>query len=247
MFPHDPILVLFLLLELFLGFLGNSLLFSWSVHSCLHRPALRKPLDLILAHLALTNALSTVFRLIPDLLPLLGVGGTRSFFFFFLSDLGCRALLYGYSVTRALNICTLSLLTAFQATTLHPGHLTWAWLQCKAPSFILPTCLSFWIFNLLLYLPVLNRGPGPGNYSVPAASFPWAPCESGQLRYHTSTTLLYVLILRDALCVGLTVAASLYMVTFLYMHRHTARRLHSPAQVSPLQREIKATHSVLTL
>ncbi|XP_012883014.1 PREDICTED: vomeronasal type-1 receptor 1-like [Dipodomys ordii] len=217
MFPRDSILVLFLLLELFLGFLGNSLLFSLSVHSCLHRPALRKPLDLILAHLALTNALSAVCRLILDLLPLL------------VSDLGCRALLYAYSVTRALNICTLSLLTAFQATTLHPGLLTWAWLQCKAPSFIFPTCLSFWIFNLLLYLPVLNRGPRPGNYSGPAASFLWAPSESGQLHYRTFTTLF------------------LYMVTFLYMHRHTAGRLRSPTQVSPLQCEIKTTHSILTL
>ncbi|XP_048224907.1 vomeronasal type-1 receptor 3-like [Perognathus longimembris pacificus] len=239
---HDPILVFFLLSELILGVLGNSFLFSLSVHSCLRRPPLRKPIHLLLAHLSLTNALSTVFRLTPDVMSFFG--GTQ---LFLLSDPSCRALLYAYSVTRALIISTLSLLTAFQAVTLYPGHLDWAWLNWKAPSFVFPTCLCLWIFNLLLYLPVLNHVHMQGNSSSPASAFPQAPCESSQLRYHTTMVLLCVMTTRDVFCVVLMSAASLYMVTFLYTHRQIALHLHSPRLASQLPPEIRATYSILTL
>nr|XP_048283754.1 vomeronasal type-1 receptor 1-like [Myodes glareolus] len=99
--------------------MGNSLLFILYMYAFLIQPHLKKPIDMIFTHLTLVNVLSIVFRLIPDVMASFAVK-------LLFHDVGCKAVLYAYSVTRGLSICTILLLSVFQAITVSPNHSKWA-------------------------------------------------------------------------------------------------------------------------
>jgi vomeronasal1 receptor len=115
MFPNDPILIFFLLPEIFIGYMGNSLLFILQLYTDLTQPHLKKPIDVIFTHLTPVNVFTIVFRWTPDIMPPLGVR-------FFLYDVCRSVLMFAYSVTHGLSICITFLLSTFQAITISPSN-----------------------------------------------------------------------------------------------------------------------------
>lgn len=211
MFPRDLISGFFLLSEVFIGFMGNSLLFILYMYAFLIQPHLKKPIDMIFTHLTLIKILSIVFRLIPDVMASFAVK-------LLFHDVGCKAVLYAYSVTRGLSICTTSLLSAFQAITVSPNHSKWAWLKSKLESCIFPSLLFIWLINTFLYIPMVENIKGQINLTVVDSRYPQTYFQSNQVCHHTTMSLVTALMIRDILFVFLMIRTSLYMVTLLFTH-----------------------------
>ncbi|CAO2626973.1 Vomeronasal type-1 receptor 4 [Lemmus lemmus] len=226
MFPRDLISGFFFLSEVFIGFMGNSLLFILYMYAFLIQPHLKKPIDMIFTHLTLVNVLSIVFRLMPDVMASFAVK-------LLFHDVGCKAVLYAFSVTRGLSICTTSLLSAFQAITVSPNHSKWAWLKSKLESCIFPSLLFIWIINMFLFIPMVENVEGHINFTV--------------VRHHTTMPLVTALTIRDILFVFLMIWTSLYMVTLLFRHNRRTRHVRSSSFSSQASSEKKATHSILLL
>ncbi|EGW00802.1 vomeronasal type-1 receptor 4 [Cricetulus griseus] len=240
MFSRDLISEFFFLSELFIGFLGNSLLFMLYMYSFLIQPRLKKPIDMIFTHLTLVNVLSIAFRLLPDVMASFAVK-------LLFHDVGCKAVLYAYSVTRGLSICTTSLLSVFQAVTVSSNHSKWAWLKSKLEPCIFPSLLLIWIINAFLYIPMLENVKGQINFTVVDSRYSQTYCRSNQVRHHTTLSLVTALTIRDILFVLLMMGTSLYMVTLLFRHNRRTRHVHSSRVSSQASSEKKATHSILLL
>ncbi|XP_051062870.1 LOW QUALITY PROTEIN: vomeronasal type-1 receptor 4-like [Phodopus roborovskii] len=240
MFPRDLISGFFFLSEIFIGFLGNSMLFILYMYTFLLQPRLKKPIDMIFTHLTLVNVLSVVFRLIPDVMASFAVK-------LLFHDVGCKAVLYAYSVTRGLSICTTSLLSAFQAITVSSNHSKWAWLKSKLESCIFPSLLLIWVINTFLYIPMVGNVEGQINFTVVGSRDSQTYCRSNQVRHHTTLSLATALTIRDILFVFLMMGTSLYMVTLLFRHNRRTRHVHSSRVSSQASSEKKATHSILLL
>uniref|UniRef100_F7FR45 Vomeronasal type-1 receptor n=1 Tax=Ornithorhynchus anatinus TaxID=9258 RepID=F7FR45_ORNAN len=110
--------------------------------------------DLIYAHLFLTNNLILLTRNIPGIVFILGLWN-------FLDGAGCKLLIYVHRVARSLAICTICLLSVFQAITISPSTSQWAGIKAKLPKCIIPCFLSFWALSLLIDVsaPIYIIGP----------------------------------------------------------------------------------------
>nr|XP_004672860.2 olfactory receptor class A-like protein 1 [Jaculus jaculus] len=239
MLPRDLISGFFLILEIVIGFVGNSLIFVIYMYTFLVQPHLKKPIDVIFTHLTLANVLSIVFRLTPDVMSSFSVR-------LFLHDVGCKAVLYAYSVTRGLSICTTSLLSVFQAITLMSSSSSWAWLKSKVSSCIFPSFLFFWIINMSLFVPIIETVKAQSNFTV-GSRYLQTHCQSNQIRYHTTVSFLSAIMIRDFLSVAIMMWASLYMAILLFGHNSRTRHVHSSSSSSYSSSEHKATLSILLL
>ncbi|XP_076783536.1 vomeronasal type-1 receptor 4-like [Arvicanthis niloticus] len=240
MFPRDLISGFFLLSEVFIGFMGNLLLFILYMYIFLTQPRQKKPRDMIFTHLMLVNVLSIVFKLIPDVM--------RSFAVKLLfHDVACKAVLYAYSVTRGLSVCTILLLSVFQAITVSSNHSKWAWLKSKLESCIFPLLLIIWIINTFLYLPMVENIKGKMNFTVLGSKYSQIYCRSSQVRHHTTVPLVTALMIRDILFVFLMMWSSLYMMSLLFRHNRRTRHVHSFIVSLHASSEKRATHNILLL
>ncbi|XP_032752104.1 vomeronasal type-1 receptor 4-like [Rattus rattus] len=240
MIPRDLITGFLLLLETFIGLMGNLLLLILYMYIFLIQPRMKKPVDMIFTHLMLVNVLSIVFRLIPDVMASFAV---RLPF----HDVACKAVLYAYSVTRGLSICTTSLLSLFQAMTIRSNHSKWAWLKSKLESYIFPSLLFIWIINTFIYFPMVQNIKGQINFTVVASRYSQIYCQSSQVRYHSTMSIVTSLMIRDILFVLLMMWSSLYLVSVLFRHNRRTRHVHSFSVSLHASSEKKATHSILLL
>nr|XP_008525790.1 PREDICTED: vomeronasal type-1 receptor 4-like [Equus przewalskii] len=240
MFLSDAIWGFFFISQICIGFLGNSLLFMLYMYTFLTQSRLKKPIDLIFIHLTLVNVLTIMFKLIPDAVSSFGVRH-------FLDDVGCKATLYTYRVTRGLSICTTSLLSAFQAITISSSTSKWARLKSKISTCILPSFLFFWIVNMLIYIYIIKVVDAKRNVTIIGPVYSQPHCQSKQMELHYSMTFLSIIVIRDLLFVVLMMGSSIYMASLLYKHRQRAQHVHSPSLSSQPSPEIKATHNILLL
>ncbi|KAM4801433.1 vomeronasal type-1 receptor 4-like [Urocitellus parryii] len=240
MIPSDTIFGVFLISQLCIGVLGNSLLFLLYAYTFLVKPHLKKHIDPIVMHLMLANALTIMFTLVPDIASTFGVRR-------FLNKLGCQTVLFLYRVTRGVSICTTSLLSAFQAITVSPSNSKWAWLKFKLPKWKYPLFLFFWVLNMVVYFHVIETITAISNFTLIGPGYAHAYCQNKYFGKHKSPSLFIAMLVRDLLFVLLMTGTSLYMVNLLYRHRRRAQHLHSPRVSSQTSPEHKATHTILLL
>ncbi|XP_046536968.1 vomeronasal type-1 receptor 3-like [Equus quagga] len=240
MFLSDAIWGIFFISQICIGFLGNSLLFMLYMYTFLTQSRLKKPIDLIFIHLTLVNVLTIMFKLIPDATSSFGVRH-------FLDDVGCKATLYTYRVTRGLSICTTSFLSVFQAITISPSNSTWMRLKSEISTCIFPSFLFFWIINMLIYIHIIKTVEANRNASFVGSGYLQVYCQTNQLEHHRSMAFITGIIIRDLLFLVLMMLSSIYMVSLLYKHRQRAQHVHSPSLSSQTSPEIKATHNILLL
>ncbi|XP_069856520.1 vomeronasal type-1 receptor 90-like [Dipodomys merriami] len=158
----------------------------------------------------------------------------------------CKAVLFLFSVLRGLYTCTTAILSAFQALTISPTPAQWAWLKSRSSAFILPSLLSFWILNSIMYFNIITNVESNCNSTFMNLGFSHPYCKM-KFGRDNPTPIISSIVLGDAPFLVLMVAPSLYMVTLLYRHRRRAWHLHSPSLASSPAPENTATHSILLL
>ncbi|KAM4825508.1 vomeronasal type-1 receptor 4-like [Thomomys bottae] len=220
--------------------MGNSLLSLLYLYTFLVQPHLKKPIDAIFMHLTLVNILNLPLTLLPNIMASFGVQR-------FLDDVGCKAVMFLFRVTRGLSICTTSLLSVFQAITISSVQAQCVWLKSKSSLWIFPSFLFFWILNMAMYVPVITDMKAKRNFTLVGSGFSNAYCNTQVIKPTTSWHYICVLLARDLMFVILMISTSLHMVKLLYQHHQRTQHLHSPSLASQPAPENKATHTILLL
>ncbi|XP_008707777.1 vomeronasal type-1 receptor 4-like [Ursus maritimus] len=236
----DTILGVFILSQVGIGFIGNTLLLVLCINTFLVQLRTKKPVDLIFTHLLFTNIMTILFSGIPEVMNAFGVRN-------FLHDVGCKVVMYLYRVTRGLSLCTTSFLSIVQAIIITPSNSRWAWLKPKIFTYIFPAFCSFWITNMLIYIHVIINIVAPYNTTEVDKFYSLTYCVGKGPDYIQSAVFLGCMVLRDFLCVFLMVWTSVYIVKFIFMHRKTVKHLHRTSLSPRPSPETKATYTILAL
>ncbi|XP_038599038.1 vomeronasal type-1 receptor 3-like [Tachyglossus aculeatus] len=224
--------------QIVFGVSGNMFLLLVYTHMVSTTHQLNPP-DMIIAHLALANTMALLSRGIPDILSAWGLKN-------FLDDVGCKILLYIYRVSRGLAICTTCLLSVFQAITISPGTSQWEGVKTQLPKCILPSCLFFWVLNLLFDMTVPLFITGLGN-STNMNTVILKYCSSISISAVTTLVNAMVLSLRDMFFVGLMSTASGYMAFVLHRHHWKVRHLHGTNCSRKAMPEVRAAKRIIAL
>ncbi|XP_040834221.1 olfactory receptor class A-like protein 1 [Ochotona curzoniae] len=240
MSASDTIYSFFFLSQIFIGVVANSLVFLIYAYIFLIEPHLKKPMDVMCMHLTVVNTVTIVFQSTPHLASFFGVKD-------FLDDIGCQTFLYISRVTRGLSICTTSLLSVFQAITVSPSHSKWAWLKSQLSQWILPSLLSFWVINMLIYSHIIESMRAKSNSTLGRGPYVQTYCQNIKVEEYKSKLFLSAMMMHDLVCMVPMVGSSLYMVLILYRHRRRARHIHSLTHSSQSSAENKATRTILLL
>ncbi|XP_042556054.1 vomeronasal type-1 receptor 90-like [Dipodomys spectabilis] len=235
----DTVFRLLFVSKVCLGILENCVLFLLYAYSSLCKPWLRKPIAIVFMHLTLVNALTIIFESVPFIVSSYGV-------LCFWGDAMCKALLFLFMVTRGLSACTTTFLSAFQALTISRTSAHLVWLKSQSSACSLPSLLTFWILNSIIYFHMIKTVESNCNFTVMTRGFAHHYCQT-KFGRDTQTPIISSVVLQDALSLVLMVAPSLYMVTLLYRHHRRARHLHRPSLASQPAPENTATHTILLL
>ncbi|XP_034365483.2 vomeronasal type-1 receptor 4-like [Arvicanthis niloticus] len=191
------------------GILGNmsvsvNYMFSWwgSLE--------KKPIHLILIHLAFTNILFLLLKGLPKTMVAFGL---RSF----LDDIGCKIIVYLQRVAHGLSLCTSSLLTVVQAIIISPRASGWRRLRPKSLWHILLFFLFFWVTNALISVNVIHSITGTGlniSHLKNSDNYCYFMPESQEIKW----VVLPLMVLRDAVFQGAMGGSSGYMVFLLHKH-----------------------------
>ncbi|XP_049998636.1 vomeronasal type-1 receptor 4-like [Alexandromys fortis] len=229
--------IVFLFMTVF-GTLGNiyvsvNYMFSW------WRGPEKKPIHLILIHLAFTNIIILLAKGLPKTMADFGLRN-------FLDDIGCKITIYLSRVARGVSICTSSLLTVVQAIIISPRASGWRRLRPKSAWHILPFFSFFWILNALIGMNLIH--------SITSVSLNISQlknkddyCYFMPESKNTKWTVLSFMVLRDAVFQGAMGAASGYMVHLLHKHHQHVLYLQNSKLLYRTPPELRAAQSVLLL
>ncbi|XP_038621973.1 olfactory receptor class A-like protein 1 [Tachyglossus aculeatus] len=168
-------------------------------------------LDLIFCHLILANTMILLTLGIPETL---SAWGWRNF----LSDVGCKFLMYSPRVGRGLPICTTCLLSIFQAVTISPGKPRLSRIKARLPRCVVFSSLLSWGLIPLVDLSMSMHMTGPRNSSSVKLVLDLKYCVKVSVSAKTILLITIVFSLCDLIFVGLMRAASGYLVFTVYRH-----------------------------
>ncbi|XP_028909565.1 olfactory receptor class A-like protein 1 [Ornithorhynchus anatinus] len=212
------------------------LLFYARVFSTSHRLSSS---DLIQAQLPLANIIILLTGAVPD---------TLSFWELriFLDDVLCKLTMYLYRVARGLAICTVCLLSVFQAITISPSTARWARYKAKLPRCFLPASIFSWVLNLLINggTPMCTTGPANTTFHS-TYDLKYCTLAPVSTAFMLVNTILYSA--SDLSLVGLMSLASGYMVLVLHRHHRRVRHLHGPDRSPGAMPEVRAAKRVVAL
>ncbi|XP_006993236.1 putative vomeronasal receptor-like protein 4 [Peromyscus maniculatus bairdii] len=200
----------------------------------------KKPINLILTHLAFSNMIIICTTGVTDI-------ATLFYFRNFLGDIGCKAMVYLARMARGLSICTTCLLSMVQALTISPGTTIWRKLKPQTSWQILTYVLLFWIGNVLITSNLLYyiKAGGGLNMSTPGTFI--GHCYMLPSRNIIKWLFLSLMTLRDVTFQSLMGWSSGSMALHLYKHHKQVLYLHSSRLENNSPPEIRATWSVLIL
>ncbi|XP_062043068.1 putative vomeronasal receptor-like protein 4 [Lepus europaeus] len=221
------------------GVVGNFLVLVRYVCTLVMGPE-KKPINLILIHLAVSNILiicTTGVRVITIVI----------YFSNFLSDIGCKAVMYLNRVARSLSICTTCLLSVVQAITVSPRTTCWRKLKPHSAWQLLPYLLLFWVLSLLIssnllhYITAVNsvNGSGVRMYAEYCYMLP-----AGRI---VRWLFLSLMALRDLTFQSVMGWSSGHMALRLYKHHKRILYLQSSRTAKHPSPEVRATQSTLVL
>ncbi|CAO2595463.1 Vomeronasal type-1 receptor 4 [Lemmus lemmus] len=229
--------IIFLFMPVF-GTLGNIYVSVKYMFSWWGGPE-KKPIQLILIHLAFTNIIILLAKGLPKTM---ADFGWRNF----LDDIGCKILIYLTRVARGVSICTSSLLTVVQAIIISPRASGWRRLRPKSAWHILPFFSFFWILNALISMNLI--------YSITSINLNISQLKNGYSYCHfmlesqqTKWIVLPLMVLRDAVFQGAMGGASGYMVLLLHKHHQHVLYLQNSELLYRTPPELRAAQSVLLL
>uniref|UniRef100_UPI0031342394 vomeronasal 1 receptor monDomV1R1238 n=1 Tax=Monodelphis domestica TaxID=13616 RepID=UPI0031342394 len=233
---YDTVLGIIFLSQTGVGVLGNSLFLCFYAHIFFSSHSSRL-LDPILVQLTLTNTIVLLSKGCPLV----------NFYFgdvYFLGNLGCKMVFYFQRMSRGLAICTMCLLSIFQAVTISPSNSRLAKHKVGVLKLIRPSCLLSWIFNMIIEVNVPLHITGSRRINS-------SHTEGFEVLYCYREKMLKEIIilpsLRDILCVGGMVWASGYIIVLLYRHQRKVQHIHRTSRSQKTSPEIRATQTVLLL
>ncbi|XP_076427665.1 vomeronasal type-1 receptor 4-like [Peromyscus maniculatus bairdii] len=199
----------------------------------------RKPIHLILIHLAFANIMILLAKGLPKTIAAFGLRN-------FLDDIGCKIIVYLERVARGLSICTSSLLTVVQAIIISPRASGWRRLRPKSAWHILPFFSFFWILNALISVNLIH--------SITSINLNMSQLQNGDNHCYfmlesqkTKWIVLPLMVLRDAVFQGAMGGASGYMVSLLHKHHQHVLYLQKAKLLYRTPPELRAAQSVLLL
>ncbi|XP_072465730.1 vomeronasal type-1 receptor 1-like [Notamacropus eugenii] len=235
MLLHEMTLGIIFLSQAGVGVLENFFL-SFSIFTLFTRQKSR-PMDTILAQLALANAML-----------LLSHGMPMAILYFrkqyFLGNAGCKIVFFLRRVSRGLSMNYTCLLSIFQAVIISPNSSVLAKIKVRIAKCIRSSCLFCWILNVIVEIngTACVTGSRKSNHSYKGGA---------DLLYcyweHVLPEFVTLSSLRDVLLVGSMVSASSYMVFLLYRHHQRVQYIHSTSLSLKMSPDIRATHTILML
>ncbi|XP_031214657.1 putative vomeronasal receptor-like protein 4 [Mastomys coucha] len=222
-----------------LGVLGNNILFVRHLCAVIMVPE-NKVIDVILIHLALVNTI---------IIYCIGVRNIATSFYIrdFLSDVGCKTIVYLERVARGLSICTTSLLSVVQAVTISPRSTLWTKLKPHTAWHVLAFLLLFWIFNSLISSNLLHYITAGSSMNRSVVRIFTGYCYMLPSKHTVKWLFLSLMALRDVIFQSLMGWSSGSMALHLYKHHARVLYLHSSRSANNSRPEIRATQKVLTL
>ncbi|XP_060483157.2 vomeronasal type-1 receptor 4-like [Panthera onca] len=196
--------------------------------------------DFIHKHLIIANFLALLCKGVPQTMAAFG----RKHF---LSDIGCKLLLFLHRVGRGVSIGSICILSVYQAITISPGNCRWAELKVKAPKYIFPSIFLCWVLQMLVNIifPIYLTSTLSDKNITDKKDFGY--CSS--VRHDKTSDSLYGLLLSfpDVLCLGLMLWASSSMVFILYRHKQRVQHIRGTNASSRTSPESRATKTILLL
>nr|XP_048284093.1 vomeronasal type-1 receptor 4-like [Myodes glareolus] len=220
-----------------LGTLGNisisvNYMFSWWGSSK------KKPIHLILIHLAFTSIIILLAKGLPKTMADFGLIS-------YVDAIGCKIIVYLERVARGVSICTSSLLTVVQAIIISPGASQWKRLRPKSAWYIFPFFSLFWVLSALIGMKLI--------LSITSTSLNISQLKSDSNCYFiqesqkTKWIVFPLMVLRDAVFQGAMGGASGYMVLLLHKHHQHVLYLQNSKCLYRTPPELRAAQSVLLL
>nr|AAI50716.1 Unknown (protein for MGC:183626) [Mus musculus] len=220
------------------GTLGNMSVSANYMFSWWGSPE-KKPIHVILIHLAFTNIIILLTKGLPKTVAAFGLRN-------FLDDIGCKIIVYLERVARGLSICTSSLLTVVQAIIISPRASGWRRLRPKSAWHILPLFSFFWILNGLISMSLIHSITGTG-FNISQLKNSDNYCYFMQESQEIKGIVLPLMVLRDAVFQGAMGGASGYMVFLLHKHHQHVIYLQNSKLLYRTPPELRAAQSVLLL
>ncbi|XP_037653813.1 vomeronasal type-1 receptor 4-like [Choloepus didactylus] len=227
---------IFFLCQTGIGILENSLVLLLSSYISFTQPSQRKITDKILTQLTFANLAAIITRGIPETMFSFGIKH-------FLSDVGCKAVMYIYSVNRGVSICSTSLLSIIQAIIISPNNCRWSWLKLKATNFIYPSFFFFWALNMIINFHVITESSATKNYTLDTNGYSMNYCMTPGISF----IFIMCILLRDIVFLFIMMFASVYIVNLLCKHQKKLQEMKKSNHMQKLSPETRATQTVLCL
>ncbi|XP_051018379.1 vomeronasal type-1 receptor 4-like [Acomys russatus] len=205
-----------------------------------YRECKLKPTDLILMHLMAANALIIFSAGVPQTM---AVWGLKQF----LTEFGCKFILYIQRTARSVSIGTTCLLNVFQAVTINPRKSCWSDHKSQAEKYIGSCLFIIWIFYLLINFiffvytfskRITNNGTRKRDfeYCTTVGSDP------------ISDGLYAALVVCPEVFLSVLIAwSSGSMIVLLFRHKQVVQHTHSTHISSRTSLESRATENILSL
>ncbi|XP_029429415.1 olfactory receptor class A-like protein 1 [Rhinatrema bivittatum] len=231
--------VIFLLLQTTIGTLANAFIpMAYAYTTCTEKNL--KPIDTILCHLAIANLVRLLPRGPPEIMKEFGLRNI-------LDDDGCKFVLYITRAARGVSICMTSLLSVYQAITLTPATARWCFLKSRLQKDIMLHIVSFWLFNMLLYITFAMQLFAPRNGTIPAFAYNLGICYTNRVEQKLYYLTMCMIFGHDIFFVGLMLISSVYILYVLKRHRKQVQYIRSSSQNPKDTVETKAAKSVIKL
>lgn len=167
--------------------------------------------DLIIKHLIFANFLVIISRRIPQIVSEFGLN-------FFLDYFICKLGVYFSLVPQGIFLCTICLLSCFQAITTS-SSTRWMKLKHRAIQYIgLSSSLSLFV-HLILNIPAAVSLTGPHKSRNGTNRFSFGYCAGFVSGTDTASLYLFLLCFSDGLYLCLMVWTSVTMVCILHKHK----------------------------
>ncbi|XP_054640387.1 olfactory receptor class A-like protein 1 [Dunckerocampus dactyliophorus] len=224
------------LLQTGMGILGNTVVLLVYAHIIFTEPKVL-PVDMILCHLAFANLLILLTRCVPQTMTVFGLTNL-------LNDPGCKVVIYGYRISRALSVWITCMLSVFQAMTIATAGPHLSRLKPALPFLVLPTFAALWLFNMAICIAAPFFSMAPRNGTVPAFMLNLSFCHV-DFKDNLSYVINGVAVSgRDFAFVALMVASSGYILLLLHHHSRQVRAIRRSQGGGA---ETRAAKTVVTL
>ncbi|XP_036024607.1 vomeronasal type-1 receptor 2-like [Onychomys torridus] len=227
------------LLQSTVGIVGNfSLLSQYLIHYYTEHAL--KTTDLILTHMFTANSLIIFSKGLLHTTRAFGVER-------FISDFGCKFLLYIQRLGRNMSIGTTCFLSVFQVITISPGNSFWLCLKVKASKHIGLFTSLCWIhyMSINMIFPLYGYTKRNSNNQTHKCGVKYCPT----LSHDDLTSSVYTacFVIPEILFSVIIVWSSSSMITILYRHKQRVQHIRSTSVFSSTSTESKATHRIMAL